>query len=184
MTSLAYGRCALVLACLGAGLAPSGAAPLPSAGTFAILYTFTTSTPATPIDIGGGRDLTVNHYLATTINDAGQGFLHNTAGHCTNIRFTDRERRSIDSKGYCNFKDLDGDVLYAEYTTGLVPSRAITFTFELKYGTGKYAGISGRARATNSNNLDDQGAYQAAGKMTGSYKIVRPAVADENRTHD
>ena len=51
-------------------------------------------------------------------------------------------------------------------------------------GAGKYDGITGTADATNSNNIDDQGAYQAAGKMVGSYRIVRPNVASEEGTHD
>ena len=183
MINLAPARLpALILALLWA----SGvrAEPFPSIGTFAVTYTFTTSTPATPTDIGSGRDLTVNNYLATTINDAGRGLMHNMAGHCTNIRFTNRDEQTIDSKGYCNFRDADGDVLFAEYVTGVVPSKAITFTMTFVSGNGKYDGITGRAQATNTNNLDDQGAYQAAGRMTGSYKILRSSLASENGTHD
>ncbi len=167
----------------GACAASAGDA-FPSASNFSITYTFTTSTPAAPSDLGGGRDLTVNNYLVTTINDAGKGLLHNTAGHCTNIRFTDRLQRTIDSKGYCNFKDADGDVLYADYTTGVVSSKAITITFTFKYGTGKYDGITGQAYGPNSNNLDDQGAYQAAGKMTGSYRIQRATTVSQEGLHD
>ena len=147
---------------------------------FSITYTFTTSTPATPIDIGNGRDLVVNRYLTTTVNDAGRGFLNLTAGHCTNIRFVYREKRTIDSKGYCQFKDRDGDELYAEYTTaGQKPSDAITLEWAFTSGTGKYDGIKGAAMATNSNNIDDQGGYQAAGKLVGNYKIIRPGQASE-----
>ena len=83
-----------------------------------LTYTFTTSTHASPIDIGSGTDLTVNRYLVTTINEANKGFLNLTAGRCTNIRFTDRQKQTIDSKGYCNFKDRNGDVLFAEHNRG------------------------------------------------------------------
>ena len=153
----------------------------PTSAKFALTYTFTTSTPASPIDIGGGLDLTVNRYLTTTVNEANRGFLHLTAGRCTNIRFTDRKQQTIDSKGYCNFKDQDGDVLYAEYTTsGSKPIKAITLTWTFKSGSGKYDGISGTAQDFNSANLDDTGAYQAAGRMIGSYKIVREGVSDGN----
>ena len=48
---------------------------LPTSGQFSLTYTFTTSMPASPMDIGDGKDLTVNRYLATMANDNGQGFL-------------------------------------------------------------------------------------------------------------
>lgn len=152
-----------------------------TSGKFALTYTFTTSTPASPIDIGAGTDLTVNRYLTTIVNDANGGFLHLTAGRCTNIRFTDRKKQTIDSQGYCNFKDRDGDVLYAEYTTdGPKPIKAITLVWNFKSGTGKYDGITGSAKDFNSANLDETGSYQAAGRMVGSYKIVRSGVSDDS----
>ncbi len=169
---------------LAAALAPGGlhaAEPFPSDAKFSLAYTFTTSTPASPIDVGAGRDLTVNRYLTTTINDAGKGFLHLVAGRCTNIRFTNRQMQTIESKGYCNFKDGDGDVLYAEYTTGTPkPLKAISLEWTLMSGTGKYDGIHGTATDTNSGNVDDAGAYQAGGKMVGSYKITRAPSGDIN----
>ena len=177
--SLTFG-CAVAPACTA-----QASDQFPSEGRFAVTYTFATSTPAAPIDVGAGRDLTVNRYLVTTYNDAGAGFLHLTAGQCVNIRFTIRDKRAIDTNAYCHFKDRDGDELFTSYTTGgQVPAKAITITWTFISGTGKYDGISGTAAATNSNNLDDQGAYQAAGKMTGSYKIVRPNMASEEGTHD
>lgn len=176
-------------ACIGLVLAATLWSTCPVGGTeafatnakFSLTYTFTTSTPASPIDVGGGLDLTVNRYLTTTVNDSNAGFLNLTAGRCTNIRFTDRKLQTIDSKGYCNFKDRDGDMLYAEYTTdGPKPIKAITLTWSFKSGTGKYDGITGSAKDFNSANLDDTGAYQAAGRMQGSYKIVRSGVSDGN----
>ena len=169
----------------GLAARPALAAPISSAGTFSLSYTFTTSSPAAPIDIGDGRDLTVNRYLTTTLNDGGGGFLHLTAGRCTNIRFTNRKERTIESHGYCNFKDVDGDLLYAEYTTnGWKPLKAITLEWVFKSGTGKYDGIQGVASDTNSGNLDDIDAYQAGGKMTGSYKIKRPGEVAGEGVHD
>ena len=183
-TSLSLGLIGSALIVL-AGAAPAAASDFPSAAKFSITYTFTTSTPGSPIDVGGGRDLTVNRYLATMVNDAGGGFLHTTAGRCTNIRFTNRDQHTIDSKGYCNFKDDDGDLVYAEYTTGTPkPSKAITLVWTFTSGTGKYNGIQGTADATNSNNIDDTGAYQAAGKLTGSYKILRSVGASDVGMHD
>lgn len=159
--------------------------PFATSAKFSLTYTFTTSTPASPVDVGGGMDLTVNRYLVTTINDANHGFLHLTAGRCINIRFTDRKLQTINSNGYCNFKDRDGDVLYAEYTTsGPKPIKAITLTWTFKSGTGKYDGINGTARDFNSANLDEGDSYQAAGKMVGSYKIVRAGVNDANALVD
>ena len=158
-----------------------GEEPFATSAKFALTYTFTTSTPASPIDVGGGKDLTVNRYLVTTINEAESGFLNLTAGRCTNIRFTDRQMQTIDSKGYCNFKDRDGDVLFAEYTTeGPKPIKAITLAWTFKSGTGKYDGISGTAKDFNSANLDDEGAYQAAGRMAGSYRIMHKGVSEGN----
>ncbi len=175
----------LSLAGLAAVTTARAAEPFPSAAQFTLSYTFTTSTPASPIDVGGGLDLTVNRYLTTTLNDAGNGFLHLTAGRCTNVRFTNRSERTIDSKGYCNFKDRDGDMLYAEYTTsGPKPLQAITLTWSFKSGTGKYDGINGTATDTNSGNLDDAGSYQAGGKMTGSYAIRRLSPVSTEGAHD
>ncbi len=180
-------RIGRVVAVVTAGMCavPAQAESFPTAGKFALSYTFTTSTPAAPIDVGEGRDLTVNRYLVTILNDGGGGFLHLTAGRCTNIRFTNREERTIDSHGYCNFKDADGDLLYAEYVTnGPKPLKAITLEWSFRSGTGKYDGISGTATDTNSGNLDDTGAYQAGGKMTGSYKIKRTGVVAGEGAHD
>ena len=178
-----YGFPGVILGFLAASL-PVGAhadQAFPSDAKFTLTYTFTTSTPASPIDVGAGRDLTVNRYLTTTVNDAGHGFLHLVAGRCTNIRFTNRLMQTIESKGYCNFKDLDGDVLYAEYTTGAPkPLKAITLEWTLTSGSGKYDGISGKATDTNSGNLDDAGSYQAGGKMVGAYKIRQAAPNDVN----
>lgn len=123
----------------------------------------------------------MNHYLATTVNDAGKRFLHLTAGRCVNIRFTDHLRKTLDSRGYCNFKDHDGDTVYIEYTAGTPkprPGRIIA-------GTGKYDGIPGSFDATNSNNLDDSKiAHQAAGKMMGRYQILRDTAGQELGVHD
>ena len=103
----------------------------------------------------------------------------------SHARHASRSSRSapdtIDSKGYCNFKDKDGDSLYAEYTTdGAKPIKAITLSWTFKSGTGKYDGINGTAKDFNSANLDDEGAYQAAGKMVGAYKIVRSGTSNSN----
>lgn len=185
MRTTTYSRCALIFALLGAAPALSIADSFPSSGKFSVTYTFSTSTPAMPIDVGGGRDLTVNNYLVTTINDADGGLLHHLAGHCTNIRFTRRSERTVDTSAYCNFKDADGDELFAEYATGgPVPIKAIVNRWKFVSGTGKYDGIQGTAVDNNTGNLDDQGAYQAAGKMVGSYRITRAAAASEEGTHD
>ena len=184
MATLVPLRCGLALAVLIGGSAACAAEPYTNAGDFSITYTFTRSTPAGRVLVGAGRDLTVNNYLATTVNDAGRGLMHHMAGHCINIRFTNREQRTIESKGYCNFRDMEGDMLYAEYATGVVPSKAITFTLKFVAGSGKYDGITGQAQATNTNNLDDQGSYQAAGKMAGNFKILRAATASQEGTHD
>jgi hypothetical protein len=158
---------------------------IPYKGNFSLTYTFTTSTPARPIDVGGDRDLTVNTYLATTINDAGSGLLHNVAGHCTSIRFTNRKNDTIDSHGYCNFKDQSGDMIYVEYTTGAPqPSKNYTSKGTFVSGTGRYEGISGSFDGTNTNNLDTEGTYQAAGKMVGSYKIIGAGVGSVYGQHD
>ena len=157
----------------------------PSEGEFSITYTFTTSNPSTSIDVGGGQDLTVNRYLATMINNAGKGFLHLAGGRCTNIRFTNRSDRTVDTRAYCNFRDQDGDTLYARYTTGTPkPAKEISNSWTLVSGTGKYDGIQGGGTDTNSNNLSDQGSYQAVGKLTGSYKIVRSAPLGAQGSHD
>jgi hypothetical protein len=122
---------------------------------------------------------------STTVNDAGSGFLHNVAGHCTNIRFTDRVKNTIDSRGYCNFKDKVGDVIYVEYTTGTPqPSENFTIKGRLVSGTGRYEGIAGMFDGTNTNNLDSDGGYQAAGKMVGSYKIIGAGVGSVYGQHD
>ena len=165
--------------------AAAGDAAFPSAAKFSVTYTFTTSTPASPIDIGGGRDLIANHYLVTMMNDDGTGFLNLVAGHCINVRFTVRDTGSVDTRAYCNFRDRDHDTLFAEYTTGTPkPSKAISNRWTFMSGTGKYFGVSGEAEDSNSNNLSTQGGYQAAGKLVGFYTIVRPHAAADDGTSD
>ncbi len=166
-------------------LAAHAEAPFPSAAKFSITYTFATSIPASPIDIGGGRDLIANHYLVAMVNDDGTGFLNLVAGRCVDVRFTVRETGSVDTKAYCNFRDRDHDTLYAEYTTGTPkPSQAITNRWTFVSGTGKYFGVSGEAEDSNSNNLSMQGSYQAAGKLVGFYTFVRPHSAADDGTSD
>ena len=162
-----------------------GAEPLVSEGVFSVSYTLATPSPAPALDVGEGRDLATNRYLITTYNDAGGGFLHMTAGECINIRFSAREKRTLDTHAYCHFKDRDGDDLFTEYTTGTPkPAQAISTSWTFVSGTGKYEGITGSAEATNSSNIDDQGGYQAAGRMAGSYKINRPSAGGKPDTHD
>ena len=52
------------------------------------------------------------------------------------------------------------------------PADAVTYEWTFTSGTGKYEGMSGAAHGAASNNIDDRGAYQAAGKMVGTYKIA------------
>jgi hypothetical protein len=85
----------------------------------------------------------------------------------------DRTAKTIDTRGYCGFKDKNGDELFMEYTTGLRPSNAIINTAKFTSGTGRYEGITGTMEGPNSNNIDLGGAYQAVGKFVGEYKILR-----------
>jgi hypothetical protein len=176
---------AIPVVLMSAALAPSLARAddiVPYQGKFSLTYTFTTSSPAKPQDVSPTLDLTVNNYLVTTVNDAGSGFLHLAAGHCTNVRFTDRVKKTIDSRGYCMFEDKNNDRIYAEYTTGTPkPSDAIIIKCKFTSGTGQYEGITGEFDGTNSNNISkDATSYQAAGKFNGSYKIVRTTSQDTN----
>lgn len=148
--------------------------------TVPVIHTFATTTPAQPIDIGGGRDLAVNHDLTTSMNEAGRGFLHLTAGRRTAIWSVLRAKKSIDPTDHCRFKDHAGDRLCVDYATGGGKlANAITIDWTFTSGIGMHDGIQRTAHATNSNNIDDQGAYQAAGKLTGSPKIVRSKAASD-----
>lgn len=85
--------------------------------------------------------------LGVGINDAGQGFLHNTSVRCVgSIPVTKGEYDS--EHGVCVLVDKDGDQVFVRYTasgrlgaTGKVKANYIG-------GTGKYTGISGSSEST------------------------------------
>jgi hypothetical protein len=113
-------------------------------------------------------------------NDAGSGFLHNVATHCFGSGgSTNADGGTLDF-GNCALIDADGDRILARVQISRSRSgepRQEDYIFV--DGTGKYAGIQGKAELTGSTKLkgfpdasSSHGNILAISHTKGSYKLV------------
>jgi hypothetical protein len=164
-------------------------APLPRAGDFVLIYTFSNPQPWAPIpravDATGAvtQTLVVNTNTAWLMNAAGSGFGNQMTGRCGQIALAEGAV-NVEVHGNCVYTDAQGDMLFEKYDR--VPGEATT-TGKWTGGTGKYAGVTstfnivgfagfaGRTEGAPVGITPPVGLYQlysmSAGTKTGSYTL-------------
>ena len=154
---------------------PGQAQDLPAEGRFSVTYVLVNPTPFKPLPVGKDCEVTMSASLATAVNDAGSGLLHNMAGRCFTLITLDKAAKTLDARGYCNYADRAGDQVYEEFATPSPQAIGPGMKINGKWigGSGKYAGLSGEFEITSSGNLSAEGPSQTAGKKVGSYKISK-----------
>lgn len=93
--------------------------------------------------LGENHTFWVGEFSGAMRNDAGKGFLHHTSLVCPGS--WDNNQGTSTAQGTCVITDQDGDTMYSTWQcTGKNPEcRGVN---EIRGGTGKYAGISGKHR--------------------------------------
>ncbi len=134
--------------------------------------------PAKPIALSQTKDIVVNNAIMTASNDAGSGILHNLAGRCAIMATIDKEAKTIERSGHCNYTDKDGDMVFEDFSTSPQPMGS-TFTSKGSWtgGTGKYAGLSGEFAIQSNAILSTESLAQVVGKKIGGYKLVPEPMA-------
>ena len=142
---------------------PVVAQDIPSEGKFSVTYTGVNPNPTKPVAFGKDREVTVSPTIMTAVNDAGTGLLHNMAGRCIIVTIIDKAAKTLDTRGYCNYADRNGDQVYEEVTTPSPLTLGAPAKFAGKWtgGTGKFAGLSGDFEVTGSGNIGPEGMFQA-----------------------
>ena len=110
------------------------------------------------------------HGLA--LNDAGEGFLHDTSFHEAGaFHAVNGVYDEAGDRGFFVFFDSDKDQVLLTYVAhGSLA--ATTATFKLVGGTGKYDGITGGGKWTwKSVTPADEGTFQGYISATGDYKL-------------
>ena len=80
----------VLLAGLGSIPATAQAQELASEGQFSITYVFVNPHPTKAVAVSQDRE-TANNNIATAVNDAGSGLMHNMAGRCLSINTVDKK---------------------------------------------------------------------------------------------
>jgi hypothetical protein len=85
----------------------------------------------------------VGEFNGTVFNDAGSGFLHETAWICPGMNDL-RNGISLAAQGYCVVTDKDGDKAFLTWKghKGTAPNKG-SGDFQWTGGTGKYTGLKG-----------------------------------------
>ena len=165
----------ILLAGLGSIPATAQAQELPSEGQFSVTYVFVNPHPTKAVAVSQDRE-TANNNIATAVNDAGSGLMHNMAGRCLSINTVDKKAKTVEIQGNCTYYDRDGDLVFEGFATPSPQSLggAVKVSGRWLGGTGKYTGLTGEFDITNSGNLSTESSYtQSVGKKTGSYKISK-----------
>ncbi|GJE36785.1 hypothetical protein [Methylobacterium persicinum] len=165
--------CLVAAGVLGLAPMPARAGDLPAQGEYHIYYTGLNPSPTKPVQIGPQRSVTVSTSVMTAVNAAGSGLLHNMAGRCTGMPAVDAAAKTMESHGYSDYVDADGDHAYEKWDYPVQPlAQASEGTGEWIGGTGKFAGLSGRItiKSQRLNTLAD-GMVQVVGEKTGTYTL-------------
>lgn len=98
--------------------------------------------------------------------------LHGTGGHCWVLtNFDPSTGEHSESNGYCVNIDKDGDSLVMS-STRQADGKA---SYELQRGTGKWAGVTGKATANpvTISKLTEGGTYEICTRIEGSYQAAK-----------
>ncbi len=109
-----------------------------AAGEASFTITYTNDVPyMNSVELGEKHVARIAEHILIARNDAGTGFMHNTAASCI-VLFVDAPNKSREGNGYCTYRDEDGDQIFEQYNYGAASTGKVTIIG----GTGKYTGVS------------------------------------------
>lgn len=136
------------------------AGDLPKQGNFTL--TWTGSGTAKRIGISGDHEAWLWEYTVITMNDAGEGFMHNMSNEGFGVSLGD------EFIGYDVYTDVDGDQIFAVGKEEVYGKGTETFLG----GTGKYEGIQGSYEYDFTDLPEtSEAVWHAVGKKWGSYTL-------------
>jgi hypothetical protein len=109
-----------------------------AAGEETFTITYTNDVPyVKAVDLGEKRVARIAEHILIARNDAGKGFMHNTAASCI-VMFVEDPPKPRQGNGYCTYRDEEGDSIFEHYDYSTASTGKVTVVG----GTGKYAGVS------------------------------------------
>ena len=148
------------------------AGELPKEGTFSVKIVADATYRALKAVTTGEERLQFNHEgHGVTLNDAGEGFLHDASFHAMGAFHAVNGVMEGGDRGFFVFFDTDGDQVFLTYLSqGSLA--ATTATFKLVGGTGKYIGITGGGEwKWKSVTPVAEGTFQGYISAKGHYKL-------------
>ena len=129
----------------------SSAEPLPKSGTFTVHSGWKSIGETT--QAAEGRTYGYGSFWGVVFNDKGSGPLHSGPVVCSYV--LEILGGTLTAQGQCSWGDVDGDKIFTDWTGSLPPNGQLDGMNKITGGTGKYAGIQGKAplhcRALNAN---------------------------------
>ncbi len=119
----------------------SGAQQLPRSGSFAIHSGWKAIGETT--QAAEGRTYGFGSFWGVAFNDKGSGPLHSGPVVCPYT--LEINAGTLTAQGHCSWSDLDGDKIFTDWTGSLPPNGQFDGLNKITGGTGKYAGIQGKA---------------------------------------
>jgi hypothetical protein len=143
---------------------------LPPEGELHVTFTSTQVPPASPMQIGDGRQYVQSNNIMLASNDQGKPILNNMGGRCQLNRLIDPAAKTVETHGYCSYADADNDQIFEK--CDFLPGKPNTC--ELTGGTGKFQGLHASIVITFTPVKSTyQGTLQIVGHKNGTYKIVK-----------
>jgi hypothetical protein len=121
--------------------AAAGAEQLPKFGSFTVHSGW--KSIGDTIQAAEGRTYGFGSFWGVVFNDKGSGPLHSGPVVCPYT--LEIVGGVLSAKGQCSWSDLDGDKIFTDWTGSLPPNSQFDGLNEITGGTGKYAGIQGKA---------------------------------------
>lgn len=146
------------------------AQPLPPAGELHVTFTSTQISPASPMQIGDGKQYVQSNTIMSASNDQGNPILNNMGGRCQLNRLIDPTAKTVETHGYCSYIDTENDQIFEQ--CDFLPGKPNTC--ELTGGTGKFQGLHASIVITFTPVKSTYGdILQIIGHKNGTYKIVK-----------
>lgn len=118
-----------------------GAQELPKSGTFTVQSGWKTTGDTVQID--EGHIYGHGNFWGVVFNDKGSGPLHRGPVSCPYS--VEVVNGVLSAQGKCAWSDVDGDKIFTDWTGSMPPNSKLEGLNQITGGTGKYAGIKGRA---------------------------------------
>ena len=121
--------------------AAAGAQQLPKSGSFTVHSGWKSIGETT--QAAEGRTYGFGSFWGVVFNDKGSGPLHSGPVVCPYT--LEIISGVLTAKGQCSWSDLDGDKFFTDWSGSLPPNGQLDGMNQITGGTGKYAGIQGKA---------------------------------------